>query len=546
MTQLDMTPGAQIPRTDVGPQTAATQALSSAAYRDGTFRDLGDKLGVKVNSGRFELFRPSIGEAFSRAVIDRTLPAKRNPLVPSFGTDVRMVVEHCLAAQELRNARDRQLTLVTLVCGVLFLPGTLIWLGAFQIRAMLRKSHPAREGLYGTLALLAAGALALLFVVRPPLAGPLALYFRLMMLAPVVGWFVAKRICLRSTIDLRSRWGSLLDGGMVAATVPKAVPRDDLDRKATDLRASLERLTSEQETNIQHYAGKKGILGAGMRWVTVEMNEDLRPAAGQADFRTFHKWDLSKKIAERLAGAASSEVPGGTMPHVSVQHWVVQDLPEGADEIGRPSTPEMDGYRMRDFGIQQIANRQTIGTDTDTAVAAQLVLHNGQVVATVTVKITILGRNLRVSAYGYALGPINGLFTGKPKPKEKKVPKTGKFWEERTVVLPLIDDDEVVRQAVRAPFVRIPGLLNWLGGSIGLPEPFCLRQAWTDRTWDRRAMSDSVLYSAQPLFNAVQAATIDFLADHDVDVEKFTNRSNISRSENQAVRPFRADVYDAG
>ncbi|GAA5017835.1 hypothetical protein [Kitasatospora paranensis] len=546
MAQLDMTPGAQIPRTDVGPQTAATQALSSAAYRDGSFRDLADRLGATLKNGKFELFRPSVGEAFSRAVIDRTLPAKRLPLVPSFGTDVRMVVEHCLAAQELRHARDRQLSLVTLVCGLLFLPGTLIWLAAFQVRAVVKKSHPAREGFYGTLALLVACGLALLFAIRPPVTGAWSLYVRLMMVAPVVGWFIAKRICLRSTIELRSRWGGLLDGGVVAATVPKAVPRDDLDRKAADLRASLERLTAEQETNIQHYAGKKGLLGAGMRWVTVEMNEDLRPAAGHADFRTFHRWDLARKIAERLGGVGASEVPGGTMPHVSVQHWVVQDLPEGADEIGRPGTPEMDGYRMRDFGIQQIANRQTIGTDTDAYVAAQLVLHNGQVVATVMVKITILGRNLRVSAYGHALGPLNGLFTAKPKPKELKVPKTGKFWEEKTVILPLVDDDEVVRQAVRAPFMRIPGLLNWLGGSLALPEPFCVRQAWTDPTWARRAQADSVLYTAQPLFNVVQQTTIEFLADHDVDVERFTNRSNISRSENQAVRPFKADAYDAG
>ncbi|MCU7821519.1 hypothetical protein [Kitasatospora sp. DSM 101779] len=546
MTQLDMTPGAQVPRTDVGPQTAVTSALSSAAYRDGSFRELEEKLGAKLKNGRFELFRPSAGEAFSRAVIDRTLPAKRNPMVPSFGTDVRMVVEHCLAANDLRSARDRQLALVTVVCGLLFLPGALVWLAAFQVRAQLKKTHPAREGFYGTLALAAACGLALLFAIRPPVDGPWSLYFRLMMLAPVVGWFVARRICLRSTIDLRTRWQSLLEGGAVAATVPQAVPRDDLDRKATDLRASLERLTAEQETNIHHYAGRKGLLGAGMRWVAVEMNEDLRPAAGHADFRTFHRWDLARKIAERLGSVAASEVPGGDMPHVSVAHWVVQDIPEGADEIGRPSTPEMDGYRMRDFGIQQIANRQTIGTDTDTNVAAQLVLHNGQVVATVTVKITVLGRNLRVSVYGHALGPLNGLFTTKPKPKEKNVPKTGKFWEEKTIVLPLIDDDEVVRQAVRAPFHKIPGLLNWLGGSLTLPEPFCLRQAWTDKTWDSRAKSDSVLYSAQPIFNMVQTATIDFLAEHDVDVERFTNRANISRSENQAVRPFKADAYDAG
>ena len=117
-----------------------------------------------------------------------------------------MVVEHCLAANELRNARDRQLSLVTVVCGLLFLPGALIWLAAFQVRAQLKKTHPAREGFYGTLALLAACGLALLFAIRPPVDGPWSLYFRLMMLAPVAGWFVAKRICLRSTVDLRSRW----------------------------------------------------------------------------------------------------------------------------------------------------------------------------------------------------------------------------------------------------------------------------------------------------------------------------------------------------
>lgn len=39
MSKLDMTPGAQIPRTDAGPQTAVTQALSSAAYRDGSVDD---------------------------------------------------------------------------------------------------------------------------------------------------------------------------------------------------------------------------------------------------------------------------------------------------------------------------------------------------------------------------------------------------------------------------------------------------------------------------------------------------------------------------
>lgn len=147
MTKLDMTPGAQIPRTDVGPQTAVTQLLSSAAYRDTELKALTDLEGVKAKEGKFALFRPSVGEAFSRAVIDRTLRPKRLPLVPSFGTDTRMVVEHCLAAEELRHARDRKLTLVTLLSGVLFLPGALLWLVAFQGRAYFKKHKPGPRGL---------------------------------------------------------------------------------------------------------------------------------------------------------------------------------------------------------------------------------------------------------------------------------------------------------------------------------------------------------------------------------------------------------------
>ncbi|MFD0568849.1 hypothetical protein ACFQ0T_05555 [Kitasatospora gansuensis] len=144
MTKLDMTPGAQIPRTDVGPQTAVTQLLSSAAYRDTEVEAIAALEGVKLKEGKFfKLFRPSTGEAFTRAVLDRTLGKGRLPLVPSFGTDTRMVVEHCLAAQELRDARDRELMVVTMLTGVLFLPGTLIWLAVFYGRAYFKKTSPA-------------------------------------------------------------------------------------------------------------------------------------------------------------------------------------------------------------------------------------------------------------------------------------------------------------------------------------------------------------------------------------------------------------------
>ncbi|AUG76003.1 hypothetical protein CFP65_1088 [Kitasatospora sp. MMS16-BH015] len=547
MTKLDMTPGAQIPRTDVGPQTAVTQLLSSVAYRDLPVDAMEALPGVTVKKGRFDrLFKPSIGEAYSRALIDRTLRPKRNPLVPSFGTDTRMVVEHCLAAEELRRGRDRQLMLVTLVFGLLALPGTLVWLLAFQSRTYVRKSGASRANVLSTLVLVVAFGLGVLLAIRPPFGGLLGLYCRIVMVIPVVGWSVAKQICLRSVTDLRARWGGLIDGSALAATVPKAVPRDDMDKRAAELRAQLERLTAEQETNIQHYAGSKGVLGAGVRWGVWEVVEDLRPAEGHDDFRAFHPWDLSRKISSRLGGLSRSEVAGGAMPHVAVQHWVVVDIPEGADEIGRPSNADMDGFRMRDFGIQQIANRQTLGTDTRHRLSTQLVLHNGQLVSTLLIGVTVMSNTLRVSVSGYALGPLAGFFSAKPKPKEITRPKTGKFWEEETIQLPLVDNDEVVRQALRAPFVKLPALLNWLGGSITLPEPFSLRGAWADKTWASRFKADDVIYGATPVVNAVLAAIVEFLEEHDINVERFANRGGILKAEMQGVRPFRADSYDAG
>ncbi|GHH74921.1 hypothetical protein GCM10018781_42720 [Kitasatospora indigofera] len=549
MTKLDMTPGAQIPRTDAGPQTAVTQALSSVAYRDSDLTAFEDVQPGKIKGGRFKLLRPNLGEAFSKAVVSRTLGAKRNPLVPSFGVDARMVVQHCLAAQELRDARDRKLMIVTLVSGLLFLPGTLLWLAAFQIRAWLKKDASGRQDIYGTLVLAGVGLIAVLLAVRPPVTGLWALYFRVMTLAPVAGWFIAKRIVLRSTEDLRARWLGLVEGNGPAATVPKAVPRDDMDKKAATLKAQLGRLEAEQETNVHHYAGPKGLLGAGRRWGSWDVSAELKPAEGHPDFRTFHTWDLARKIGERLGGLGRSEVANGGMPAYSVNHWVIQHIPEGADEIGRPGGASMDGdgFVMRDHAVQEIANKQTFGQSGPRhAVATQFVLHQGQLISTVLVEIVVLSNILQITVSGYALGPVHGIFTGKPKPKELTRQKTGKFWEEETVQLPLIDNDEVIRQALRAPFMRAPVLLGWLGGGMGLPEPFGLRSAWVTKTWASRDKSDDVLRSATPVVSAVTAALVDFLDEHDIDTSRFSNRVGILKSELQSVRPFLFDEYPAG
>ncbi|MCX4745157.1 hypothetical protein OG455_06385 [Kitasatospora sp. NBC_01287] len=547
MSKLDMTPGAQIPRTDAGPQTAVTQALASIAYRDGELDAFVSAVqaGVVGKAGRFRLLRPNLGEAFSKAVIARTLSAGRKPIVPSFGTEPRMVVEHCLAAEALRDSRDRRLMLITLLTGVLFLPGTLLWLGVFRLRLWLRAGSERREGLYGPLLLALLLVVAAALAWRPPFTGPLGLYTRMVMLVPVLGWFLAKRVCLAFIKDMRTRWTDVIDGGAIAV-VPQAVPRNDQDARAAALKTQLTQLSLEQDTNVLHYAGVNGILGLGKRWGSWEMVEDLRPAEGHEEFRGFHTWDLVKKITDRLNTLGRSGVGNGAVPNSSVEQWVILEVGAGADEIGRPGGPDMDGPRMRDHAVVSVANRQGFGLDGPRHyLGTQFVLNKGRLVVSVLVTVTVLSNTLRVSVNGHTLGPVPGLFHDKPKAKEMSRAKTGKFWEEETIQLPLIDNDEVVRQALRAPFLRAPGLLAWLGGTMKLPEPFGLRTAWATAPWSSRFMADDSMRIATPVVSAVQAATIEFLADHDISTDRFTNRSLILKSEMQGVRPFKSDVYDA-
>ena len=547
MTTLDMTPGAQIPRLDVGPQTAVTQALSSAAYRDGSLEDL-LKLqpGVAQKPPRFQLFRASLGEAFTEAVIARTLGTGRKPLVPSFGTDPRMVVEHCLEAQELRNQRDRKLTLVTVLTGVLFLPGALLWLLAFQLRATLKKTSPNREGLYGGVVFTLLAVLVGLFFWRPPASGLGAVYLRAMMLAPVVGWFIAKRITLRSTEDMRARWTSLVEGTAPGPLLPKIVPKDDQDAEAVELRSQLDRLAAEQETNVLHYAGTKGVLGLGGRWGSWHLTGPLTPREGLSDIRPFRPWDLVRGIADRLDELTSSEITSGGMPPAQLRQWVVLAVGEGADEISRPGGAEvMDGQRMRDFAVQNICNEQKFGGQPRHYQGTQFVLWEGQLVVSLLTTVTMLHNFLRVEVTAHALGPIAGLFTTKPAPKEVTFTRPGRPWKEETRQLPLVNADEVVRLAVRAPLMWTPVVRDWLGGRLALPEPFGLRSAWSDRMWTHRLMADDAIRAATPIVRLVRSVLDEFLADHDVDVDRFAKgRSLLPGSEAEGVRPFRADVYD--
>lgn len=540
---FDFSPGAQIPRTDGAPNTAVTAALSSGAYRNGTFDPLvGINEATAHKPGRYKLFAPDFGEAFSQAVLARTLGKGRKPLVRSFGIEPRIVVEHCLEAQELRHQRNKRLTVVSLVFGLLFLPGTLLWLAAFEFR---RRNDTGRQSWLGSAALAVAALIAVLLVWRPFLTGFGGIYLRILMVMPIIGWFVAQRICLRSTEQLRERWEALIDGGAVGPMVPGAVPIGPEDTKAEQLRKNLTALVAEQETNVLQYAGRKGILGLGPRWGSWQMAEQLDPREGLEEYRAFHPWDVIRKVEERLNRMTRSGVATGGIPAVKVEHWVVQPIGENADEIGRPSGPEMDGSRMRPSAVTDLANKQQFGRGPRHYLGAQFVLWDGHLVVTLLITVTVLSDTLRVEVTGHALGPLPGAFTGKPKPPQKSVQKTGKFWEETTRNLPIVTNQEVVRLAVRAPFTWSPSMLNWLGGTLKLPEPFGLRSAWTDRPWGNRFMADDALRVATPVLRAVHAATMDVLADHDVDTDRFKNRSMILGAEVQGARPSKADDYDA-
>lgn len=557
MTALDMTPGAQIPRFDAGPQTAVTQALASAAYRDGPMDDLA-KLHpeVKPKPPRFALFQANLGEAFTEAVIARTLGTGRKPLVPSFGTDARMVVEHCLEAQELRNERDRRLTVVTLLSSLLFLPGALVWLLGFQLRAVLTRASTvdgkARTPTAGTrvigwVVVAALALLGLLFVLNPPAAGLAGLYLRVMMVAPVIGWFVAKRICLRSAERMRERWGGLVEGNGLGPMLPKIVPKDERDSKAVELRNQLDRLAAEQETNVLHYAGTKGILGFGKRWGAWHLTGPLVPREGVTDIHAFRPWDLVRRISERLGQLERSEVADGGMPRPQLHQWAVRPVGEKADEISRPDNPEtMDGHRMRDFALQNLCNAQKFGDEPRHYQGTHFVLWKGQLVVSLLTTVTVLHNYLRVEVTGHALGPVAGLFTTKPAPKEFTYTRPGRPWKEETGHHPIVDADEVVRLAVRAPLMWTPVVRDWLGGRLKLPEPFGLRSAWVDRMWTHRFMADDAIRAATPIVRLIRTVIDEFLAEHDVDVERFAKaHSLLPGAEAEGVRPWQADVYEA-
>jgi hypothetical protein len=545
---FDFSPGAQVPLLGADGETGATQALASVAYRDSDVKvltDINDK--ASVGSPRLSLFQPNLGEAWARAVQGRMLGAARDQVVQSFGIEPQTVVEHCLAANRIRQERDRRLTVVMVVSGLLFLPGVLLWLGAFQLRSSLAtlRSKGNRAGALGGAVIAVAIAFTALLAIRPPFSGFWQQYCRVVMIAPVIGWYVAKRICERTAKDLRDRWAGLAGGSAVGAKIPEAVPRNPGQVRAETLRKSFAKLATEQNSNVVFYAGPRGILGMGTRWGVWQMAEELVPAEGLAEINPFRSWDVVRAIHDKLRMLERGPLHTGGFPTPSIRHWVVVPISEGAGKITRPTGTEVEGYTVKDFEIQRICNTQQFGAGNRHYLGTQFTLWDGNLVITLMVNVTVLASTLRVEVTGYALGPVNGLFTAGPPAKEKTVSKPVKFWETKKVSLPLIDSKEVVRLAARAPLTWFPPLLDYLGGSLKLPEPFGLRHTWAEKPWAHRFMADDALRAATPVLRAVHSAAIQVMQDNGVDTSRFTSRSMTLSGSVQDAEPRKADVYDA-
>ncbi|WP_299541037.1 hypothetical protein [uncultured Streptomyces sp.] len=551
---FDFSPGAQIPIQGSGAGMVATSAIASAAYRDSPVEEIlkanSEWHQSKVEEGASKLFKsgyfkPNLGEAFSRAVTERMLGGARAALIQSFGTDSQTVVEHCLSAIRLRKARDTQLTLVTAVFGVLFLPGMLLWVLAFRLRDALNRSKDAAFKALGTLVLVVFGGLAVVALVALPVSGIAGLYLRGAIVAPVIGWLIAKRIAEKSARDMRTRWEGLLSGAGVAAKIPEAVPKNPSETTREALRQGLEKLSAEQQSNSAFYAGPKGILGMGTRWGSWQLAEELTSKDPTKDFHQFRSWDLIRVIHDQLKMLERGPLNTGGFPKPSVTHWIVSPVGENADSVTRPAGEDVATFQVKPHEIQRICNHQQFGSGARHYLGVQFVLWDGQLVLTMMITVTVLHETLRIEVTGHALGPVHGLFTTKPEAKTRTVNKTVRFWETRKINLPLVDAKEVIRLALRAPLTWYPPLLDYLGGKIVLPEPFGLRHAWAAKPWNHRFMADDAMRAATPVLRVVHSAALKVLAENGVDTERFDNRSMVLSGLVQDAAPRKADIYDA-
>ncbi|MDT0268931.1 hypothetical protein RM844_21820 [Streptomyces sp. DSM 44915] len=542
--EFDFAPGAQVPLSTSGSGgTGLSQRIASVAYREGApdkIKQPNDAAGV--SKGRFTLLEPNLGEAFTRAIETRMLAEGRKPLIQSFGAEPQAVVEHALAAKRIRRQRDRRLTVIMAVFGLLFLPGVAIWLGMFQLRRSFAGSQDKRAGALGTLLLAAIAGLIVLLVLRAPVTGVLQIYLWAMLPAPVIGWFLAKQVAERTAQNLRAHWGELAGGGGSGVMVPEAVPQNPNDADAERLRIGLAKLAAEQESNLTYYAGTKGILGMGVRWGHWQLAEDLRPRDPGREIDPFRSWDVARAIGDQMRLLERGPLhTGGFKPPV-ITHWVVRHV-GGAGEVSRPEGPDADGYSFSNIEVQRICNEQQYSSGDRHYLGVRFVLWEGELVITMMITVTVLHQTLRIEVSGYVLGPLDGFFGEKPSPDTKTVREFPKFWKQKKVELPAVDAKEAVRLAARAPLTWFPKQLDKLGGTISLPEPFGLRHTWATKPWGHRFMVDDVLRTATPVLRVAFSAAFKVLRENGVDMAPFDARAAALSGQIQDPGPKHSDEY---
>ncbi|WP_230423235.1 hypothetical protein [Streptomyces radicis] len=545
--EFDFAPGAQIPLSaaDSG-RTGVSSAIASVAYREGVApADICEpNAKAKVNGGRFSLLEPNLGEAFTRAIEVRMLADGRKPIVQSFGAEPQTVVEHSLAAKRIRKQRDRQLTAIMIVFGLLFLPGVLIWLGLFQLRRTIAGAQDRRAGAFGMAGLVLVAALIVLMVLRLPVDGVLQIYVWAALPAPIIGWYLAKQICERTAKNLRAHWSELLGGGGGGAQIPEAVPQNPNDAEAERLRVGLAKLAAEQSSNLIHYAGTDGILGMGVRWASWQLAEELRPKDAKRDIDPFRAWDVARAMHDQLRMLERGPLHTGGFPTPSITHWVVRHVGNGAGAVSRPEGPNTEGFSFSNIEVQRICNEQQFDKGDRHYLGVQFVLWDGELVITMMITVTVLHHTLRIEVTAHALGPLHGFFRKGPDTKKKKIRSAGKPWKMVEQPLPYVDAKEVVRLAARAPLTWFPARLDKYGGTLSLPEPFGLRHTWATAPWKHRFMMDDALRAVTPVLRVAHAAAMRVLDEHGVDVSAFESRSQALSGQVQTAEPRKADEYN--
>ena len=233
------------------------------------------------------IFAPNLGEAFSRAVLDRMLGGGRKPLIQSFGTEPQVVVEHCLAANRIRKERDTWLTAVMAAVRPA-LPARTARCGCcvFQLRTHDRQARGQARRRAGHARCSSRSArVAVIFLIKLPFTGFWAWYLRASIVAPVDRLAVGQadlrahgegpaRPLGRPAVRRRRRRQDPRGGARQTPTRPPP----------SELRQGLAKLTAEQQSNSVFYAGPKGILGMGTRWGSWQLAEELVPTGpGQGD-----------------------------------------------------------------------------------------------------------------------------------------------------------------------------------------------------------------------------------------------------------------------